>query len=90
MRKAAPTNWPRLIAVYSDIGLRFALAIGLGGYGGYWLDNKLSISPFGLISGIMFGAAAGFIGLYRTVMKTEAQQKAVQPPQGQEESSQKN
>lgn len=90
MRKTAPTNWPRLIAVYSDIGLRFALAIVLSGYGGYWLDNKLSISPFGLLMGIMLGATAGFISLYRTVLKTEAKEKAVQPPQGQEESSQKN
>jgi F0F1-type ATP synthase assembly protein I len=91
VRKTAPTNWPRLIAVYSDIGLRFALAIIVGGYLGYWLDKKLSISPIALIVGIMFGAATGFINLYRTVMRTEAEQKeAVQSNQGQEESSRKN
>ena len=90
MRKTAPTNWPRLIAVYSDIGLRFAFAIVIGGYLGYWLDNKLSISPIALIVGIMFGAAAGFISLYRTVMKIESEQKSVQSQHGREESSQKN
>ncbi|MCG3120870.1 MAG: hypothetical protein ALAOOOJD_03765 [bacterium] len=90
MRKTAPTNWPQLIAAYSDVGLRFALAMVIGGYGGYWLDNKLSLSPIGLIGGIMLGATAGFISLYRTVMRTEAKHKAAQSPQGQEESSQKN
>lgn len=76
MRKTAPTNWPRLIAVYSDVGVRFALAIIIGGYGGYWLDQKLSISPIALIIGILLGATAGFISLYRTVMKTEAAEES--------------
>lgn len=88
MRKAAPTNWPRLIAVYSDVGLRFALAIVIGGLLGHWLDQKLSLAPLALIVGIMFGATAGFINLYRTVMRTE--KEAVQSAQGKEESSQKN
>ena len=87
MRKVAPDNWPRLIAVYSDAGLRFALAIVIGGGAGYWLDQKLSISPLALIAGIMLGATAGFISLYRMVMKTEAAQAA---NQSREESSQKN
>ena len=90
MRKIAPTNWPRLIAVYSDIGLRFALAIVVGGYLGYWLDKKLSISPLALIVGIMFGATAGFVSLYRTVMRTEARHDSKPTGQGKEESSQKN
>jgi len=90
VRKIAPTNWPRLIAVYSDIGLRFALAIIVGGYLGYWIDQKLSISPLALIVGIMFGATAGFISLYRTVMKTEARREPAPTEQGKEESSQKN
>jgi len=88
VRKAVPTNWPRLIAVYSDIGLRFALAIVLGGLLGHWLDQKLSVAPLALIVGIMFGATAGFINLYRTVMRTE--KEALGSAQGKEESSQKN
>lgn len=90
MRKIAPTNWPRLIAVYSDVGLRFALAIALGGYGGYWLDSKLSISPLALICGIMLGATAGFISLYRTVMKTEAPDESATANPGREGLSKKN
>jgi F0F1-type ATP synthase assembly protein I len=89
VRKTAPTNWPRLIAVYSDIGLRFGLSIVIGGFLGYWLDKKLSIFPIALIVGIMFGATAGFISLYRTVMNIESEQKSVQSQQGPKESSQK-
>jgi len=90
VRKIAPTNWPRLIAVYSDVGLRFGLAIAVGGFLGYWIDQKLSISPIALIVGIMFGATAGFISLYRTVMKTEAPHEPVAVNPGREESSKKN
>ena len=90
MRKIAPTNWPRLISAYSDVGLRFALAIVIGGYFGYWLDKRLSISPIALIVGIMFGATAGFVTLYRTVMKTEARHESEQTGQSKEESSQKD
>jgi len=90
VRKTAPTNWPRLIAVYSDIGLRFALAIVIGGFLGYLLDKKLHISPAGLMVGVMLGAAAGFVNLYHTVMKIESEQKSVQSQQGREESARKN
>lgn len=90
MRKIAPTNWPRLISVYSDVGLRFALAIAIGGYGGYWLDAKLAISPIALLVGILLGATAGFISLYRTVMKTEAPNEPAAVNPGRKGSAQKN
>lgn len=85
MRKTAPTNWTRLIAAYGDLGLRFAVAAALGGYLGYLLDQKLSISPIGLILGVMLGGTAGFISLYRTVVRTESKNDSSQgrqaPPQ---------
>ncbi len=69
MRNAAP---------YLDLGLRFALAAVLGGAAGYWLDGKLHSSPLLLIFGVMLGGTAGFINLYRTVMrltKSESRRK---------------
>jgi F0F1-type ATP synthase assembly protein I len=87
VRKTAPTNWPRLIAVYGDVGLRFAIAICVGGYLGYLLDQKLHISPIGLIVGVMFGAATGFVHLYRTVTRTEAE---IDASRSSEEPQQKN
>jgi F0F1-type ATP synthase assembly protein I len=85
VQKTAPTNWTRLIAAYGDLGLRFAVAAALGGYLGYLLDQKLSISPIGLILGVMLGGTAGFISLYRTVMRAESKNDSSQgrqaPPQ---------
>ena len=56
-------------AAYMDLGLRFALAAALGGALGYWLDGKFDTQPLLLIFGVMLGGAAGFISLYRTVMR---------------------
>ena len=69
----------RSVAGYLDLGLRFALAAALGGLLGYWLDSKLGITPLGIILGIMLGGTAGFISMYRTVMRLtreEAERKA--------------
>jgi F0F1-type ATP synthase assembly protein I len=66
----------RQIAPYMDLGLRFALAAVLGGWFGYWLDGKLHTQPLLLILGVMLGGVAGFINLYRTVMRlTQAERK---------------
>ncbi|MEK7729756.1 MAG: AtpZ/AtpI family protein [candidate division KSB1 bacterium] len=68
----------RNAAPYMDLGLRFALAAALGGWFGYWLDGKLHTQPLLLILGIMLGGTAGFINLYRTVMRlteSEARRK---------------
>ena len=86
MRKTA-TNWTRLVAIYGDLGFRFAAAAALGGYLGYLLDQKWQSSPLGLIVGIMLGGAGGFISLYRTVIRTESE---VDSSPGPEEPQQKN
>lgn len=68
----APKNYFSTLgsaAPYMDLGLRFALAAVLGGALGYWLDGKFNTQPLLLIVGVMFGGAAGFISLYRTVMR---------------------
>ena len=86
MRKSA-TNWKRLVVIYGDLGFRFAAAAALGGFLGYLLDQKLHSSPIALIVGIMLGGTAGFISLYRTVMRTESE---IDSNQGPEESQKKN
>jgi F0F1-type ATP synthase assembly protein I len=76
VRKTAKTDWGRG-AVYTDLGLRFALAAALGGYLGYLLDQELHLFPLFLIVGIMLGGTAGFISLYRTVMRlTESERRS--------------
>ncbi|MCL4706920.1 AtpZ/AtpI family protein [bacterium] len=80
MAKPDPKDFLRGIQTavpYLDLGLRFALAAVLGALGGYWLDLKLSSSPIGLLIGVIFGATAGFINLYRNVMRlTKAEDRA--------------
>lgn len=62
---------------YLDLGLRFAFAAVLGALAGYWVDQKLSSSPIGIIVGVIFGATAGFVNLYHNVMRlTKAEDQA--------------
>lgn len=71
----------RNAAPYMDLGFRFAAAAAIGGWAGHWLDGKLGTHPLLLIFGIMLGGAAGFINLYRTVMRlthSESQNKKEQ------------
>lgn len=65
----------RHFATYTDLGLRFAAAAVLGGLGGYWLDGKLHTAPLLLIAGVMLGGVAGFVNLYRTVMRLTREEK---------------
>ncbi|MFQ5602158.1 MAG: AtpZ/AtpI family protein [bacterium] len=60
------------LALYLDLGLRFALAISLGVGGGYWLDSKLHTMPLFLIIGLFLGAASGFLSIYRTVYQDDS------------------
>lgn len=65
----------RHYASYADLGLRFAAAAALGGWGGYWLDGRLHTRPILMILGVMLGGAAGFINLYRTTVRLTEQEK---------------
>jgi|GEM_PF-1245155 len=55
------------IIVYVDTGLQFAIAVALGIVLGYFLDSKLNTLPIFLVIGLLFGAAAGFLNIYRAV-----------------------
>jgi F0F1-type ATP synthase assembly protein I len=50
-----------------DVGIQFAVAIGLCMAGGYWLDKKLGTIPVFFILGTLLGASAGFTNIYRAV-----------------------
>lgn len=63
------------VAPYLDLGLRFAAAAVLFGLLGYWLDGKLHTTPIFLIAGVMLGGAAGFVNIYRTVVRLTEEEK---------------
>jgi len=55
------------IGPYLDLGLQFAVAIGLGVGLGYVADKKLNTFPLFLLLGLLVGSAAGFLNIYRAV-----------------------
>lgn len=44
-----------------------AASLGLGVWGGHWLDAKLGTTPWFLLLGSVLGIAAGLFHLYITV-----------------------
>jgi ATP synthase protein I len=50
------------------VGLQFAGAIVLFLFVGRWLDERLGTEPWLLLTGVMVGAVAGFISLYRQLV----------------------
>jgi len=50
------------------VGLQFAGAIVLFLFVGRWLDDRLGTEPWLLLTGVMVGAVAGFVSLYRQLV----------------------
>jgi len=51
----------------TTVGITLVLATLLGYAGGAWLDGKLGTGPVLGAIGLLLGAAAGFVQLYRVV-----------------------
>lgn len=60
--KSKPTIGP-----YLDLGLQLAIAVGIGFGIGYFLDKRLHSLPVFIILGVLLGATAGMLNIYRTV-----------------------
>lgn len=58
-------------ALLTSIGIMFPLSITLGAAFGYFLDRKLGTLPWLSAIFLMFGIAAAFINLFRTLNKFE-------------------
>jgi len=63
------------IGPYIDLGLQFAVAIALGVAIGYFADDKLNTFPIFLLLGLLLGATAGFLNIYRAVFPGKKMQK---------------
>lgn len=61
-------------ASLSTVGLEIAFSVGLGYLIGDWLDGQFDTAPFGMIVMVLVGSGAGFLGLYRTLRRFQAQQ----------------
>jgi F0F1-type ATP synthase assembly protein I len=51
-----------------SLGMELAIPVILFAFLGLWIDKKLSVSPVGLIIGVMLGAVVGFWNIYKFVL----------------------
>jgi ATP synthase protein I len=68
----APTgeqNAWRALGELSAVGIALVLATVIGLAGGYYLDRWLGTSPWLTLIGLLFGIAAGFVNLIRSVKR---------------------
>ncbi len=63
------------IGPYIDLGLQFAVSIGIGVGLGYYADGKLKTFPLFLVLGLLLGATSGFLSIYRAVFPGSTMQK---------------
>ena len=70
MAPAADPGWKSLGEVAS-IGLTMVAATVIGLGAGYYGDRWLGTSPWLTLVGLLFGIAAGFVNLFRSVKAAE-------------------
>lgn len=63
------------IGPYASLGIQFAATILAFVAIGWWLDDTFATTPLFLLLGTLFGAAAGFYKLYRTLMDLDERRK---------------
>ena len=68
-RQESPTPWKSL-AELSTVGITLVLATVIGLAAGYYADRWLGTSPWLTMIGLGFGIVAGFVSLFRAVMKS--------------------
>ena len=68
---------------YSGLGASYAATLGVFGYAGYWLDQRLGSSPWLLILGVFLGFALGTYSLAKK-LPTRSSKKNPAPPSSNE------
>lgn len=67
----APVSQRARWALLTSVGIMFPVSITLGAAFGYLIDRKLGTLPWFSAIFLMFGIAAAFINLFRTLNKFE-------------------
>lgn len=66
------SSWPetmRTVARYSNLGWTLVIAVGLGVYGGWWLDARFGTEPWLLLVGAILGITVGMYLFLATVLR---------------------
>jgi F0F1-type ATP synthase assembly protein I len=61
---------------YIDASWQFIGGVGLGTFGGWWLDKRFHTTPWLLVVGAFLGMAAGFFSFMRVLSRLSARDKA--------------
>ncbi len=70
IKKSGENAWSQFRR-YRNLGVEFAVAIFVGAFGGYKIDEWFSVEPLFLILGFFVGVAAGFLNFYRLITSEE-------------------
>ncbi len=57
------------LAGFAALGTTLAVLVALGVVGGLWLDSAAGISPWGLLIGLVLGAAVGVVSVVKLVRR---------------------
>ena len=68
------SSW-KALAELSTVGITLVLSTVIGLVAGYYADRWLGTSPWLLLIGLLFGIAAGFVSLFRSVKAAERKMK---------------
>jgi ATP synthase protein I len=60
---------------YGNIGLEMLASVLVGTFGGYALDSLFQTKPWLMIVGFIFGAAAGFVSLFRLLKQEQKKEE---------------
>lgn len=64
--KAGPSRLA-IIVRYSGLGLEMGVAVGIGVFAGWWIDERAGSSPWGLLGGVLLGFAAAMWMIWRSL-----------------------
>jgi len=64
-----------LIRRYANLGIELVVAVLLGAWGGYQLDQWFGTTPWLLLLGFFFGTVAGFLNLTRLIASEKGGKK---------------
>lgn len=60
---------------YAGLGVDLVISTVVGGAIGYILDRYLGTSPWLTLVFLLLGAASGFLGIYRLILRMEKEEK---------------
>ncbi|MBW7876153.1 MAG: AtpZ/AtpI family protein [Candidatus Cloacimonetes bacterium] len=66
----------RMLGLLPQVGLTMVLSVLMSTGAGVYLDRWLETNPVGILSGVVVGVLAGFLGSYRLLMRGLADGKA--------------